>query len=109
MVGGMPAQLRSARTVVIAVLATLIPMTALADTLRCRSRDFRYAFCSTRQPIRAARVRTQHSNTTCIEGQTWGFQSNGIWVNHGCDATFDIWFASDRPGSGSNWGAPGWG
>ncbi|HEY0141198.1 MAG TPA: DUF3011 domain-containing protein [Thermoanaerobaculia bacterium] len=30
----------------------------------------------------------QISNSTCIRGQTWGYDANGIWVTRGCRAEF---------------------
>ncbi len=30
----------------------------------------------------------QISDSTCIRGRTWGYDSNGIWVNGGCRAEF---------------------
>jgi hypothetical protein len=30
----------------------------------------------------------QISSRSCIEGKTWGYDSNGIWVEHGCRAEF---------------------
>jgi hypothetical protein len=30
----------------------------------------------------------QISNSTCVRGQTWGYDSTGIWVNRGCRAEF---------------------
>lgn len=34
----------------------------------------------------------QISNSTCVRGQTWGYDSNGIWVNRGCRAEFVLGF-----------------
>jgi len=30
----------------------------------------------------------QISRSACIEGQTWGYARNGIWVSQGCRAEF---------------------
>jgi hypothetical protein len=30
----------------------------------------------------------QISNSMCIRGDTWGYDSNGIWVTRGCRAEF---------------------
>ena len=30
----------------------------------------------------------QISNSTCVRGQTWGYDANGIWVTRGCRAEF---------------------
>jgi hypothetical protein len=36
------------------------------------------------------RLHRQLSRDPCIEGQTWGFDRNGIWVTKGCRAEFQI-------------------
>lgn len=30
----------------------------------------------------------QLSDSVCVRGATWGYDANGIWVNHGCRAEF---------------------
>lgn len=104
---------------------------AAAERLRCRSRDYRYAFCHAPGPIARAYVRDRKSDRPCIEGRTWGIQRNGIWVDHGCDAEFEVdlvygpgypgggypppgpgypgggWYP-DEPGWGQPGGAPSW-
>jgi hypothetical protein len=93
--------------IVLALL--LLPSLAWADEVRCRSRDYRYAFCSTRQPIVSVRVRKRHSDRPCVQGQSWGYQRQGIWVNHGCDAEFEAFYRGMRPpGNGGDWGWGGW-
>jgi len=32
----------------------------------------------------------QRSQSECVQGQTWGFQRNGIWVTDGCSGLFDF-------------------
>jgi ribosomal protein L37AE/L43A len=32
----------------------------------------------------------QISSSTCVRGQTWGYDSTGIWVNRGCRAEFAL-------------------
>jgi hypothetical protein len=58
------------------------------NRVACESRDFRYAFCSVGPTIRRAWVQEQRSRSRCIEGETWGFQRNGVWVDKGCSALF---------------------
>lgn len=54
---------------------------------RCESRDERTQRCpaDTRGGVRLVR---QLSSTSCIQGQTWGYDRGGIWVSRGCRAEF---------------------
>jgi hypothetical protein len=54
----------------------------------CESRNFQYAFCSVGPPIRRAWIHEQRSRSRCEQGQTWGFERGGIWVDRGCSAVF---------------------
>ncbi|MGV3518446.1 DUF3011 domain-containing protein [Luteitalea sp.] len=98
---------------------------AAGERLRCRSTDYRYNFCYSAQPIVRVTLRDKVSDRPCIQGRTWGYQRNGIWVDHGCDAEFEVesrysavpapgysgpgypggagWYPDDGPG----WDAPG--
>lgn len=122
-------RLRLLRLAAALLLASGVATEATADTLRCRSRDYRYAFCSTPFPVRRATVRDRKSDRPCILGRTWGYERNGIWVDHGCDAEFDVdyrggggggpyppypgggggggWYPGDG-GWGQPGGVPGW-
>jgi Protein of unknown function (DUF3011) len=56
----------------------------------CESRGFQQAFCPVRPLIARAWLDQQRSQSPCIQGQTWGFQRNGIWVNGGCGGVFAV-------------------
>ena len=58
------------------------------DVVRCESNDGRTRECSTN----GARVmlERQLSKSACIEGRTWGYGRNGIWVSQGCRADFRV-------------------
>lgn len=58
------------------------------NRVTCESRGFQYAFCSVAPVIRRAWVHEQRSQTRCVEGRTWGFQPNGVWVDQGCSGVF---------------------
>ncbi|GLQ95039.1 DUF3011 domain-containing protein [Dyella acidisoli] len=69
----------------------------------CASNDNRFARCQV--PWRDAELVQQASKVRCVRDQTWGFDRNGIWVDHGCRGQF-------APARGGNWppyGHPGWG
>lgn len=61
---------------------------ALADTITCESTDGRERYCSanTRGGVVLS---TQLSRNGCYQGETWGYDRHGIWVNSGCRAVFN--------------------
>ncbi|WP_426164758.1 DUF3011 domain-containing protein [Sandarakinorhabdus sp. DWP1-3-1] len=78
----------------------------------CESRDYQPARCAadTRGGVRITRLR----GGQCVQGQTWGFDRGGIWVNRGCRADFIVGgsFAGGGggyPGGGYPGGGGGYG
>jgi hypothetical protein len=71
-------------------------------TVYCASDDGRRNYCNanTRGGVRLTR---QRSGSPCTQGQTWGWDNNGIWVDRGCRAEFTV----GNGGSGGNWGGSG--
>lgn len=66
------------------------PMPVRADeTIRCESPNFRYRYCRVNTDNRVE-LRRQISSTSCREGRNWGYESRGIWVDHGCGAEFRV-------------------
>ena len=65
------------------------PPVIRAGTLECRSDNNTYRHCraDTRNGVQLAR---QFSRAACIQGETWGYNPRGVWVNHGCEAEFRI-------------------
>jgi hypothetical protein len=57
------------------------------EIISCDSRDRRDRRCNVtiRRDVRLVR---QTSGTACIEGQTWGWDRNGVWVTGGCRGQF---------------------
>ena len=93
------------------VLALLLacscwPAVASALELRCASEEYRYRFCRVGVPVREVQlVRMISVLSSCDFGRDWGYQRNGVWVHHGCQAVFAV-----NPGSdGGGWGGGGWG
>ena len=85
---------------------------ANADTISCESREYRYQHCDANTGGHA-RLLSQHSQAPCIEGQTWGADRGGIWVNKGCAAEFEVGGSRWREGppprsSGYGGGVPRW-
>lgn len=76
-----------------------------SGTIRCESNDGRTAQCATGggQVV----IERQLSSSACIEGRTWGYGGNGIWVSQGCRADFRI--VSNGGYQGGNYGNNGYG
>jgi hypothetical protein len=55
----------------------------------CESHEYRYNFCPT-GPIRSAQILEQKSQAPCVQGRTWGWRNDGIWVDSGCEAVFRV-------------------
>jgi hypothetical protein len=72
--------------------------------INVESRDGRRASVSINIPA-SARVRLvrQLSGQPCREGRTWGYNRQGIWVDDGCRATFEIDYRNGN-GNGGGWG-----
>ena len=60
-------------------------------TVSCGSPQYRYAFCQVDVGARGrVRLQRQTSDARCVEGQTWGWNRAGVWVDRGCSALFLI-------------------
>ena len=73
---------------VVAALGVFIPRTS-AQTISCSSDDGKRHYCSANAQGRVRLVQ-QRSESACREGYSWGSDSRGIWVDHGCRADFTI-------------------
>ena len=91
-----------------ALAAAAIPASAAPQyygssggTIRCESNDGRTRECATD----GGRVvlERQISSSACIEGRSWGYGRNGIWVSQGCRADFRI-VDNDNGYRGGNYG-----
>lgn len=59
------------------------------ERVHCESIDSRRRTCHV--PIRGdVRLVRQLSRSPCVEGHTWGVHRDGIWVDRGCRAEFEI-------------------
>jgi len=59
------------------------------EVITCESRNYQQQFCGTGNIVGAMLVQ-QRSRAPCIEGQSWGFRPDGIWVSGGCEVDFRI-------------------
>ena len=71
----------------------------------CASDDGRRHYCAV-NTSRGVQMVKQRSGSPCIQGQTWGYDRRGIWVDRGCRAEFALLRAS-APGPGPNPNRPG--
>ncbi|MFC3815030.1 DUF3011 domain-containing protein [Lysobacter sp. GCM10012299] len=60
-----------------------------AQTLYCGSDDNRPRRCNV-TVRRDARMTHQSSKAPCIEGTSWGWDRDGVWVNQGCRGEFQV-------------------
>jgi len=72
------------------------------ETVRCESKDFSFERCPVRTGGEAYIVR-QLSNTACQQGQNWGYDQRGIWVDKGCGAEFAVGRREARRYDGDRW------
>jgi DUF3011 family protein len=74
------------------------------ERVSCESNDNRRNFCrvDTRGGVRLYK---QKSGSPCVQGRTWGYNRDGIWVDRGCRAEFDI--ARGGYGSEGRYGSGG--
>ena len=56
---------------------------------RCESHDKRMQRCNVDTRYGVSLMR-RLSNAPCIQGQTWGWDAGGVWVDNGCRAEFTI-------------------
>ena len=71
------------------------PITEYNDTrstkpVQCESLDMKYHFCAAGGTVRSVRMVRQLSGSACTETQTWGWKSDGVWVDKGCRAEFEV-------------------
>ena len=60
------------------------------QTVRCESTDMNYRLCAVSGTVRGARLVRQLSGSACTEAQTWGWKADGVWVDKGCRAEFEV-------------------
>lgn len=71
------------------------PEATAAYVMNCSSNDGGRRFCPA-DTRRGATLVRQISQSPCIQGQTWGWDRRGVWVDRGCRADFRV-FAGGGP------------
>ncbi|MGY3264716.1 DUF3011 domain-containing protein [Lysobacter sp. HA35] len=65
------------------------PEAVAPSRVRCESDKGRIHSCAI-APRANVRLLNQLSHTACVEGQTWGVDDRGLWVDGGCRADFEV-------------------
>ncbi len=71
------------------VLFSQPAFTQTAQVITCNSDDMGRHYCDV-GPNTSIRLVRQRSEAQCIQGRTYGFDRNRIWVDRGCRADFEI-------------------
>ncbi len=69
------------------------------QSIYCASDDERRHTCPINTNGGTVRLVSQRSGSNCVQGRTWGFNNDGIWVDRGCRADFEV---SGGRGNGNN-------
>jgi len=85
----------------VAAFVCLIVPAAGQNSIKCESGDGRRNYCGSYRPDQV-RMDRQISGSPCVQGDTWGVDGRGLWVDRGCRAYFVI-----RGGSGNGQGGGG--
>jgi hypothetical protein len=64
--------------------------TAPGAVIACESRNYQYAFCRAPMTIASVALLRQRSGAQCVEGRTWGWRADGVWVSGGCEGEFEL-------------------
>ncbi|MCP5424938.1 MAG: DUF3011 domain-containing protein [Gammaproteobacteria bacterium] len=84
-----------------------LPLSAFARTIECGSDDFGYRYCRV-DTEGYVELEEQLSDSACRRNRTWGYDDDGVWVDDGCRARFNVGRSYDTnddqydSGSGDN-------
>ena len=68
----------------------VLPAVSFAQqTFKCEANNDNRKYCGSYRPGEV-RMQQQISGSPCIEGQTWGVDRPGLWVERGCRAVFVV-------------------
>jgi hypothetical protein len=87
----------------------LFPAMSFAQqTIKCEANNDNRKYCGSYRPGEV-RMQQQISGSPCIEGQSWGLDRQGLWVERGCRAIFEIGRFEGPGGHGGPGGGQGGG
>lgn len=78
----------------LALLAAGFSSSASAKDITCKSNNYKYRHCKA-DTASGVRLKKVKSKAPCVKDQSWGWDRNGVWVDKGCEAEFEL---------GSDWG-----
>jgi hypothetical protein len=78
-------------------------VSAAVQSVTCESNNGNRQYCGS-YGTNQVTLQRQISGSPCVQGQTWGVDRQGLWVDRGCRAVFAIKPTPVRPGPGG----PGW-
>ena len=88
------------------LLLSIFASIAQADLITCSSTGYKYNSCSTNGYVTRVILRQQISKSACTYGQSWGFDSQTIWVDKGCRGTFETISNNGYPPPGNGHNPP---
>lgn len=65
------------------------------QTISCASYDGRRNYCDVDTRGAKVQLTRQLGTATCMEGATWGYDRNGVWVDRGCSGEFLVQAGSE--------------
>lgn len=83
----------AAAAIAATALGALAPSQAAAQpaaTVTCESRDGDRTWCWATDTSRGVQLVEQMSDSRCVQGRTWGYTRERIWVSNGCRGRFRI-------------------
>ena len=80
-----------------ALLAASMP-TRAERTITCESNNYRYRYCRV-DTDNQVRLVNRISNASCRQGENWGYDRHGVWVDRGCAAEFTVGQRSSHGGA----------
>lgn len=90
----------------LAIGLLILPAFAAAqNSIKCESNDGRRNYCGN-YDYRQVQLDRQISGSPCIEGETWGVDRQGLWVDRGCRAYFTIRSYGRGGGPDNGWWDP---
>jgi hypothetical protein len=93
----------------VAFVFLVVPAFSTAQqSVTCEANNDNRKYCGSYDPDQV-RLDRQISGSPCIQGQSWGVDRQGLWVERGCRAIFIIrTFGGGGPGYGSGQGGGWW-
>jgi hypothetical protein len=83
------------------------PAEAGARHITCNSMNNNYNYCrvDTDNQVQLTRQISSHG---CTQGETWGYDAHGVWVDRGCRAEFSVGNSNYNDYNQSMGGVPPW-